>query len=55
MYLLHFAEEVDVDVAGADVAEVSLGVVLEVVGDRDPDGALSLLTVVLQDDTCIKN
>ena len=41
--------------SGADITEVALGVVLEVVGDRDPDGALSLLTVVLQDDTCIKN
>ena len=48
--LLHFAEEVDVDVSCADVAEVPLGVVLEVVRDGDPDGALPLLTVVLQDD-----
>ena len=48
--LLHFAEEVDVDVSCADVPEVPLGVVLEVVRDGDPDGALPLLTVVLQDD-----
>ena len=31
-------------------SQVSLGVVLEVVGHGDPDGALPLLTVVLQDD-----
>ena len=52
--LLHFTEEVNVDVSCADVPEVPLGVVLEVVRDGDPDGALPLLTVVLQDDACVR-
>jgi hypothetical protein len=38
------------DPAGADVLQVPLGVVLEIVRDRYPDGALASFQVVLEDD-----
>ncbi len=40
----------NVDPLGSDVLEISLGVVLEVVGHRHPDGLLSALQEVLEDE-----
>jgi hypothetical protein len=41
---------VDLDPLGSDVLQISHGVILEVVGDRNPDGLLSTLQEVLVDE-----
>ncbi|VVC91952.1 unnamed protein product [Leptidea sinapis] len=38
----HLTQRVHVDAVGADIPQVTLGIVLEVVGDRHPDGATSV-------------
>ena len=49
--VLHLGEEVDVNALSPDVLQVPLGVVLEVVGDRNPDGAFPTLQVILENDS----
>ena len=47
----HLVQGVHGDLAGADVAQVAIGVVLEVVGHGHPDGLLAAVQVVLVDET----
>jgi len=46
---MYLAEEMDVNSFCADVFEIALRVVLEVVGHRHPEGLLSALAKVLKD------
>ena len=47
---IYLAEKVNVDAPGPDVFQVSLGVVLEVVGHGHPDGLLAALQEVFVDE-----
>ena len=45
--MTNLAEGMNGDALGSDVLQVPLGVVLEVVGDRNPDGLFAALQEVL--------
>lgn len=45
--IIYLAEKVNVDAFGPNVFQISLGVVLEVIGNRNPDGLFASLEKVL--------